>query len=208
MLGWPTIGVVIEERPLSPPEVALRQLIENSARIDPSPLDVARCLADTIQETEWSQKEAAERTGFSTGTVSRLLALLDLPDAIQRQVAAGAIAASTAYEISRVADPTEQAELADQAAKGNLTRENVSGKAPSGKRNANGHAAARLLRVKAPLGAGRSITIAGPALTLELVIDWLEELLCKAREAQGLDLNAFVKTLRAGATAAAEPVGV
>ena len=48
------------------------------------------------------------------------------------------------------------------------------------------------------LAPDRSITICGPALTLDSLIGWLEELLSKARKArpQGLELGTFIRALK------------
>ena len=65
----------------------------------------------------------------SPGSVSRALALLDLPAEIQEQIEAGQIAPATAYELAKVADPGEQAALATEAAAGRLTRDSAEARA-------------------------------------------------------------------------------
>ena len=69
------------------------------------------------------------KLGFSNAKVSRLLAVLSLPEAIRDQVQAGTIPASAAYELARVEDPGRQAALAEDLAGGRLTRDGLAGMA-------------------------------------------------------------------------------
>jgi PIN domain nuclease of toxin-antitoxin system len=64
---------------------------------------------------------------FSDSKVSRLLALLKLPAEIIKQVEAGKIPPSGAYELARVTDAEQQASLAQQMAAGQLTRDAAAG---------------------------------------------------------------------------------
>jgi ParB family chromosome partitioning protein len=57
--------------------------------------------------------------------VSRALALLKLPEDVQRRVDAGELAARTAYELSKLGDPARVARLASQAAAERLTHDEV-----------------------------------------------------------------------------------
>ena len=72
-----------------------------------------------------SHRELAERLHVDHTTVTRALGLLKLPTAIQASVDSGEIRPQTAYELSRVEDPVEQAELAEQAKAGRLKRDEM-----------------------------------------------------------------------------------
>jgi hypothetical protein len=79
-----------------------------------------------MELAQWNASQAAKELGFSAATVTRLLALLALPNSIVEQVQAGRIPASAAYELARIEDPARQAELAGQLAQGQLTRDGLS----------------------------------------------------------------------------------
>ena len=68
----------------------------------------------------WNGKQVAEALRVTTSRVSRALAMLDLPQEIQEQVAAGTLAKSSAYEISKLKDAQTQAAIAGKAASGEL----------------------------------------------------------------------------------------
>jgi ParB family chromosome partitioning protein len=194
------IAAIVEEKPLSVGETVHRQLISAIQRLDLSPCEKARGIERLLEVTKWSASEAAGKLGLSNGTVSRLLALLDLPEEIQAGVEQGKIPASAAYELSRVADPVKQSELAQQLAEGNLTRDGVSGAAKS-EWNEKAATTTEVKRLTVPLAEGRSVTVSGSGLTLDVVIETLQELLGKARKArtQGIELKPFVRSLKESA---------
>ena len=201
----PRIAVIVEEKQLCEAEVLQRQIVANMQRADLSPCERARALQRLIEATGWQVKQAAEKCGLSNGTATKLLAVLNLPEAIRKQVNAGEIPMSGAYELARVADPVKQAELAEQVAEGHLTRDALSGAVKS-EANGNGEKpSSQLKRITAALGEGETVSVAGPALTLERVIAVCEELLAKARRARtrGVDLKQFAKLVRKEALASA-----
>lgn len=63
--------------------------------------------------------------GVSRSVVSRSLALLKLPESIQDQISRGAISQTQGYELSKISDPTPQAELASLIVSQGLTIEDV-----------------------------------------------------------------------------------
>jgi ParB family transcriptional regulator, chromosome partitioning protein len=204
LAGLREIPVIIEEKPLTEGEIGQRQFIENFQRSEVPPSEVARGLKRLIETTGWQMKEAAAKCGLSNSTATKLLAILDLPEEIQRRVDSGEIARSGAYELNRVTDPEKQAALAQQMAEGRLTRDALSGAVKS-EANGNGEKpSSQLKRITAALGDGETVIVAGPALTLERVIAVCEELLAKARRARtrGVDLKAFARQVRNGAIAA------
>jgi ParB family transcriptional regulator, chromosome partitioning protein len=198
LAGLASIPAIVEEQPSSPTQVLQKQLIANCQREDLTPVEKATALRELMQSTGWPAKEAATKLGLSGATVSRLLAVLKLPEEILKQVESGAIPVSAAYELARVADPGRQSELATALSSGSTTRDAVAGAAraernlPDGQPN---NASNR--RSRAALGAARSVTVVG-ADTLDSLIAILEELLSKARKArpQGLGLSTFLKMLK------------
>lgn len=201
---WNDIAAIIEDKPLCEGEVVHRQLV-SLQRADLSPSERARALQRLIETTGWQVKQAAEKCGLSNGTATKLLAVLNLPDSLRKQIDAGEIPMSGAYELARVGDPAKQAELAQQVVEGQLTRDALSGAV---KAEANGNVekpTGQLKRIRAAIGEGETVIVTGPALTLDRVIAVCEEVLAKARRARtrGIDLKGFAKLVRTGATAAA-----
>ena len=75
--------------------------------------------ADESECLDW--KAGCGGTLHSASKVSRSLALLRLPENVQRQVDEGQISARTAYELSRLPESSERTALVNEAAFGELT---------------------------------------------------------------------------------------
>lgn len=199
--GLTTVPVIIEDRELSPVEVALRRTVLNSQRQDLTPIERARAFSKLIEESGWTAAEVARRTGFSEATVSRLTALLTLPDEVVKRIDAGEISASTGYQIAIAGNGEEQSKLAEEAASGRLSRDRVTEKTRRSRRAATRprktNRPARK-RVTIPLGAGRAITVVGPGLNVETLIAWLEDLVRRIRivNAAGVGLKDLATLLR------------
>jgi ParB family chromosome partitioning protein len=98
------------------------QLIENCLREDLRPVEQAKAFRALMDRNQWPALRLAEVLHLNVATVTRALALLELPGAVQGRVEAGELAPSVAYEISKVKDPDEQAELAARVVDENLSR--------------------------------------------------------------------------------------
>lgn len=177
-LGWNVVAVIFEDRALCAAEVIQRQLIANCQRKGLSPLEFARAIRDLIADAGYSVGEAAAACGFSVATVSRHLKLLDAPIEVQRKVAAGELAASTAYEIAKVSDPAKQIELADEAVAGGLSRASVKLRAKATAKRTSRAKSAPVPKSVVHLGNRRKVAVQGPGLSsLETLIAWLTETL-------------------------------
>lgn len=198
LAGMATLAVIVEEKDLSNGEVIQRQLIANCQREDLSPIEKARAMSQLMDSTGWKLGVMATRLGISAGSATKLMGLLKLPAAIQRQVTSGKIGLSAAYELTRVEDTETQQGLAEQLATGQLTRDALAGRLKSQQKPVGRSTNGSTGRVTAQLGAGRTVTVAGPALNLEGFIELLEELLGKARKIrpQGVELGTFIKMLK------------
>lgn len=205
--GLQALPALIHDGEMDPAAVIEMQLITASQREDLGPLDKARAIEQFIHATAWPAARAAAHLQLSEATVSKLLALLRLPKGIQDQVDSGAIGLSVAYELAQVRNATEQRRLADDAATGGLNRKEVSRRAKRrpqpAERSDKAATAPRPPHVTARLGGGRSLRISGPALSIDTLIAWVEELLGKARTAAtaGLDLDSFIHALATEARA-------
>lgn len=101
------------------------QLVENALREDLKPIEQARAYQALLTARGLSQRQLAERLQIGHASIARALALLGLPDSLQEAVDDGKIAPNTAYELTKVEDPEEQAQLARDAAEGRLKRDEI-----------------------------------------------------------------------------------
>jgi ParB family chromosome partitioning protein len=125
LAGLTAIACVVASGNPAPEELLEDQLIENCLREDLRPIEQAKAFRTLLTRLGISQRQLAERLQVSPPTITRALALLDLPDSIQTSVEAGEIAPHTAYEISKIDDAATQVEVAVQAAQGRLRRDDM-----------------------------------------------------------------------------------
>jgi ParB family chromosome partitioning protein len=123
--GLTTIDCNFHEGELSQPEVLEQQLIENLLREDLQPVEEARAFSALMGINGWNGKQLAEALRVPESKVSRSLALLRLPEELQDRVARGEIPARSAYELSKVDDAKARADLAERAATGSMTNEDL-----------------------------------------------------------------------------------
>lgn len=194
--GMTTLAVIIEDKELNKGELIQRQLIANCQREELTPLEKSRAIRDLMDATGWNASQVSAKLGVSNATTTRLLSLLNLPAALQRKVEQGQIAVSAAYELAKVSDADRQAELSQQLANGQLTRDGLTGTLKADRKETM--AAATPSRATAVLAPGRSITVTSDGLDLERFIQLIEDLLAKARKVrpQGVELSTFIKMLR------------
>ncbi|MBL6705825.1 MAG: ParB/RepB/Spo0J family partition protein [Planctomycetaceae bacterium] len=121
LAGLTTIECRFHEADLSESEVREQQLIENCLREDLQPLEEAKAFQALMELNGWTGKQLAEALRVSPTRISRMLALLKLPNDIQQHVAHGQLPARTAYELTRIADENTQRRLARQAMQGQLS---------------------------------------------------------------------------------------
>ena len=142
-------------------EILEIQLIANALREDVPPVEQARAWRRLMDARGLTHREMAEKLGYDQGTITRALGLLNLPEEIQASVDAGEIRPQTGYELSRVADPAEQAKLADDAKAGRLKRDEVREKVAESK------AAAKATRAGGSIVKGRGASKGKPKLPTE-----------------------------------------
>ena len=128
LAGMETIACVVATADASAEDLLEDQLVENALRLDLKPIEQARAYRRLIEARGLTHRQLAERLRVGHSSIARALALLNLPGEIQEAVELGAIAPNTAYELSKVPDPGEQAQLAMEAAHGRLKRDEVQGR--------------------------------------------------------------------------------
>ena len=125
MAGMPSLSAVVVEGPISPADLLAIQLVENCLREDLKPIEQAKAYRALMERNGWSARQVARELAIDHTGVARALALLNLPGDVQEAVEAGQIAPRTAYELTKINDPTEQAEAAREAAAGRLKRDEL-----------------------------------------------------------------------------------
>jgi ParB family chromosome partitioning protein len=120
--GKPTVTAVVLEGAASASQILEMQLIENALREDLKPVEQARAFRALMDRNGWPALRLAETLHLNVATVTRALALLDLPAPVQDRVEAGTIAPSVAYEISKVEHPDDQHALAERVVNEGLSR--------------------------------------------------------------------------------------
>ncbi len=123
--GLAAIDCVFVDGDLSRGELLSQQLIENLLREDLRPVEEAKAFRELIDLNGWTGKQLADALRVPPSKVSRTLALLDLPNDLQRRVEAGDLPARAAYEISKLADDAERRTLADAVQDRGLTVEDT-----------------------------------------------------------------------------------
>jgi ParB family chromosome partitioning protein len=125
MARLPLMTCVVHEGALDPGEQLALQLVENALREDLRPVEQAKAYRKLMDMHNWSGNRLAKELAIDQAAVSRALALLDLPAAVQAKVDSGELATRTAYEIGKLDDAAEQLALAERAAAREISRDQV-----------------------------------------------------------------------------------
>jgi ParB family transcriptional regulator, chromosome partitioning protein len=136
------------------------QLVENALREDLKPVEQAKAYRALMVSRSLTQVQLAERLHIGQGTVAKALALLALPGPIQASVDAGEIGPDAAYQLTRIADPDEQAKLAREAAEGRLKRDELKERSSTPRKSRGG---GKVRKVTSRIFR----TSAGPRITVE-----------------------------------------
>jgi len=96
-------------------------LIENLQREDLNPLEEARAYRRLIDEFRHTQEDVATRVGKDRSTVANTLRLLQLPDAIKREIERGVLSAGHARALVSMESDAAKLALAQEVATKRLT---------------------------------------------------------------------------------------
>lgn len=199
----------VEVRVVACPESAAKlielQLVSNSQRVDLNPLDRAHAI-QSLLDHGLSPQDVGRKLVCNPSQITKALAPLKLSPELQAEIAAGRLSADSAYLLSREKDPKRQAVLAAEVLGNRLSRDGLARKM---KRMGRSDAARQNgpSRITTMLGEGRSVTLAGKGLSLDSVIEWLEQLLARAKKAksQSLSLETFARAMKDQAAKGATP---
>lgn len=161
LAGMESIACVVATGGATAEDILEDQLVENALRQDLRPVEQARAYRTLLSARGLTHRQLAERLQIGHASIARALALLDLPEPIQAEVEAGSIAPNTAYELSKVSDPEEQADLARQAAGGQLCRDEIQERTRDSRKGRGAKAKPRKVTERVIK------TAAGPKLTIE-----------------------------------------
>lgn len=179
--GEQTVAAITDDRELSDAEVLHYQLVLDCQKEHLTAVERAKAIQALMQESGWTASQVAQRIGISPATVTKLLAVLELPDEAQEQIAAGTLGMSTAYAIARTGDAEIRAALISDATNGHLTRSSVTERTRSRKskrrRATRGRSLAQGDRCVIPLGEDCSILVGTPTITLQTLSEILQDLL-------------------------------
>ncbi len=99
-------------------------LIENLQRKDLTPFEEADGLARLADQFEYTHEEIARKIGKSRTSVTELLSLRIIPDAVRREcLEAGVTSKSLLLQVARQPTPSKMQDLVQRIAQGKLTRD-------------------------------------------------------------------------------------
>lgn len=196
LAGETTIPAIVREKPAADADAIEIRLIENLARQSLRPIEQAMGLRSLQQARGITDRQLAQRVGMHPTAVCKSLSLLNLSEPIRRQVEEGTISPSAAYELARVKDAAEQAELATKVASGELGRDSLIAAIKQTKRRAS-KSHGKQKGATARLVGNRQVTVRGDDLTVGTFIAALEDLLARCRTARtkGLSLRTLLRVL-------------
>lgn len=118
--GLAMVDCIIIEGDLTEAERLADQLTENLLRQDLNPIEKARGMRALMQSLNWTQKRLSQHLQIDPSDVTRSLALLELPDKIQKLIEDGALAPRSAYEITKLRKSDDQLDVVTQVLNQNL----------------------------------------------------------------------------------------
>jgi ParB family chromosome partitioning protein len=114
-LRWDSIDCRIWPAETTPQEVDMLALVENTQRQDLNPIERARGYQRLAEEFKMSHDEIAQAMGMpNNSTVSRFIALLDMPQEIQDLLPRGSISEGHCRALRQITDKNKQIELANR----------------------------------------------------------------------------------------------
>jgi ParB family transcriptional regulator, chromosome partitioning protein len=192
LAGIEALECVVVDGNATPDEILEDQLVENALRADLKPVEQGRAYDRLMKARGLSQRALAERLNVSQAAVAKAVALLTLPEPIQTEVDAGSIGPDIAYQLSKIDDVREQAEMAGRASEGRLRRDEIKERTRAtsslkGKSTGKGKAkrpTVRAIRVE----GGSKVTVENrKGLDGQLIVAALELALATARAELGDD---------------------
>jgi ParB family chromosome partitioning protein len=185
MAGLEQLDVVVVDGTATAEELLEDQLVENALRADLKPVEQGRAYERLMAARGLSQRALAEKLHVSQASIAKAVALLNLPEPIQARVDAGVIGPDVAYQLAKVEDPEEQADLADRVEAGTVRRDELQSRKrkPGISRGRGGKAAPKLPTERSLRSAGGIKVVCSGRKGFD-VGAWVEALEDAARQAR------------------------
>ena len=113
-LGWTEISAMV--RDFDDRTMLVLALVENLQRANLNPLEEARGYRRLIEEFNLTHQQVADAVAKDRTTITNLLRILTLPDAVQKMVEAGGLSSGHARALLGLSDSTLMVEVATSAA--------------------------------------------------------------------------------------------
>jgi len=123
-------------------------------------VEEAHGYAQLMAANRWNGKQVADALRVPASRVSRALALLKLPEDVQRQIDAGEVAARTGYELSKLPEDDQIRQLSQRAAHGKLTHQQAA-RAVKSRTGKGRHKPTRGTQLTFVVGHGWRVSVAG-----------------------------------------------
>jgi ParB family chromosome partitioning protein len=120
MAGLENVPVVVKET--TPQEMLELALIENIQREDLNAIEEALAYRQLMDEFDMTQEAVADRVGKGRSTITNLVRLLNLPEAVQQAVLDNQISGTHARELLRLPTADLQIKAKDQMIRRSLNR--------------------------------------------------------------------------------------
>lgn len=159
LAGLTHLPCVLVDRPACEADILGDQILENVARDDLRPMELARSLQRLKQLKQCTAQVLARDLGLSGAGITRAEALLTLPAQMQEAVDDGRLPESSAYELSRLEDEELRCTLFREIVAGRLSRDETAEavRGSIGKRTAP-----KTARLPVELEDGVRVTITSP----------------------------------------------
>jgi len=127
--GLPTLKVIEDKTPYDANRIFLRQLVENLQRADLKPSERARAYRKTMDQMGWDYRALSAALKISLSSISRSMAILDLPPDVQDGIDKGQISATAAAAVAKVPDEEARKELVARVVSGDITADEAAAEA-------------------------------------------------------------------------------
>jgi len=118
LAGLTTVPVIVKET--SPQQMLELAIVENIQRADLNPLEEAEAYAQLMEEFGLTQEAVAERVGKSRTAVANTVRLLNLPEPIKEELAAGQISEGHARALLSLKKQRDQLNVLETISKRGL----------------------------------------------------------------------------------------
>ena len=155
LVGLERVPCLVLPHPLSPAEVILDQLQENTG-VHLTPLEKAEAYQGLMRLNGWTQAElAAHLPGVTETDVSKAFTIkANLAPQLREHVKSGKLGAAVAYDLARLRDTARQVELGEKVVAGELSRAELALLLRQGGKSTTRRGKAARVAVRLDLAAG------------------------------------------------------